>query len=243
MKYLASVFIFSALLFSLLPNTCLAQKKKPKNLEQYDKRIIHFGFSLAVNSGNFAVVQNPNFHSNDTLLSILPTSSAGFNLGIVTNLHMGDHFDLRFIPALSFVTRNLTYTFSTTVPNATTAPSNTVLKTVASTFVEFPLMLKFKSRRINNYRMYVFAGLKYAIDMASKKADKDKDRQPLKIQTEDYGYEIGFGMDFYLDYIKFSPEIKMFNGLKNVLVKDDLVYASSLDKLRSKIFTFSITFE
>ncbi|HRB39036.1 MAG TPA: PorT family protein, partial [Bacteroidia bacterium] len=89
----------------------------------------------------------------------------------------------------------------------------------------------------------VLGGVKYSIDMVSQAKVKAKDKEYVKLQRNDYGYEIGVGCDFYLPMFKFSPEIKMYHGLRNLLVKDDLVYSKSLDGLFSKMFTLSLTFE
>ena len=32
--------------------------------------------------------------------------------------------------------------------------------------------------------------------------------------------EIGFGIDFYLEYFKFSPQIKLSHGILNILNKE-----------------------
>ena len=43
-------------------------------------------------------------------------------------------------------------------------------------------------------------------------------------------YEVGFGIDFYLEYFKFAPEFKATFGLVDMLVNDDSIYSSSIQK-------------
>jgi len=223
----------------LIPGFVSGQIKKPQNMPRYDNDLIHFGFILGVNSTNFSVKPIKEFHALDTVYTVEPESSAGFSLGIVSNLRISDNFDLRFVPDLSFCQRDLNFSM-----NNPGAQPVVIKKTVESTFINFPIDIKFKSNRINNYRMYVLGGFRYVMDLASRKKDKDsKDKQPLRIESYDYGYEIGFGLDLYLVYVKISPEIKMFNGMKNLLVKDEYPYSNSIDRLYSKIFLFSLTFE
>jgi hypothetical protein len=219
-------------------NFTLAQREKILNLPKYDRQKFHFGFLLGINKTDFVVRRNEGFNLIDSLYTVEPQGLSGFNLQIVTNLRLGDHFDLRFLPGLSFASRNLIYTFEPGRPK-----SNVVTKKIESTFVEFPLDLKFKSARLNNFRAYVLAGAKFSIDMVSQAKVAAKDKEFVKLQKQDYGYEIGVGCDFYMPMFKFSPELKMYHGLRNLLVKDDLVYSQSLDDLFSKIFTISITFE
>jgi len=162
----------------------------------------------------------------------------GFNLQIVTDLRIGEHFDLRFLPGLAFANRNLDYTF-----NYSNGKEGVVTKKIESTFAELPLDLKFKSSRLNNFRAYVVGGVKYSIDMVSQAKVESKDKEFVKLRRNDFGYTIGLGMDFYLPMFKFSPEIKMYHGLKNLLVKDDLIYSRSIDALQTKMFMLSLTFE
>ena len=137
-----------------------------------------------------------------------------------------------------FASRNLNYTFVKVARK-----DDVIIKKIESTFIDFPVDLKFKSARLNNFRAYVLVGGKYSIDMVSQAKVKAKDKEFVKLQRQDYGYEIGVGVDFYMPMFKLSPEIKMYHGLRNLLVKDDLIYSQSIDGLFSRIFTVSLTFE
>ncbi|MBK9542217.1 MAG: PorT family protein [Bacteroidetes bacterium] len=227
------------MLFIFSTNHSQAQlNNSPINLPKYDHQKIHFGFTLGLNSTNFKVQLVPDFKTMDSIYVVESEPVSGLNLGIVSNLRLGEYWDLRFIPALSFAQRNLIYQFI--YPDSASASTT---KSVESTYLEFPLDLKFKSKRVTNYRMYVLAGARYSIDMVSQAKVRDKDKDIVKLKRYDFGYEIGLGFDFYLTYFKFSPEIKMFNGLNNLLVKDNSRYASPLEKLNSKIFLVSFLFE
>ena len=236
MKQRVIVFSFLVLLFNA--DSLFAQKQKILNLPKYDRQRFHFGFILGINKTDFVIDRVASFSLIDSLYTVESKGTSGFNLQIVTNMRMGEHFDLRFLPGLAFASRNLIYTFEKGRPL-----SNVVTKKVESTFVELPLDVKFKSARLNNFRAYVLGGVRYSIDMVSQAKVKAKDKEYVKLQRNDYGYEIGVGCDFYLPMFKFSPEIKMYHGLRNLLVKDDLVYSKSLDGLFSKMFTLSLTFE
>lgn len=226
----------SVLLFS--SSDSLAQRQKVKNLPKYDKQKMHFGFLLGVNTSGFRVERIGKFNQLDSLYVADADKQSGFNLGIVANLRISENFDLRFVPDLAFTQRNIDYTFydSGALVGITT-------KEIESTYLQFPLLLKFKSNRINNYRAYVIAGFKYGIDMVSQAKVENKDKEFVKLSKQDYGYEIGFGFDFYLERFKFSPEIKMYNGIKNLLVDDPKIFSSSLESLRSKTFMISLLFE
>jgi hypothetical protein len=214
-----------------------AQRIKVRNLEKYDKQWIHFGFLLGTNTTDFRVTRADNFYRSDSVMTLEADGKAGFNLGIIANLHLGNNLDLRFVPDLAFSQRDLMYKMTTKI-----GASDVVIKKVESTFLEFPLELKFKSNRVNNYRFYVTGGFKYMIDLVSQ-AKVENDEELVKLKRNDYGYSIGVGMDLYLPLFKFAPEIKMFQGIPNVLAADGTTYSSSIKALRSRIFTISLTFE
>ncbi len=199
--------------------------------------MVHFGFLLGINSTDFVIRRADNFNKIDSLYTVESDGQTGFNLGIIANLRLAENFDLRFVPDLSFSQRNLEYTF---YPDG---KKTIVIKQIESTLLEFPLELKFKSNRVNNYRVYVIAGAKYSIDMVSQAKVESADKEFVKLKKNDYGYQVGFGFDFYMERFKFSPEIKMYNGLKNLLVDDPKIFSTSLESLKSKIFLISFTFE
>ena len=211
--------------------------KKPQNLPRYDFKKIHFGFTLGINSLNFNINKNKKFLDNDTLLSTLSQDQKGFNLGIVSNLRLGRYTDLRFIPTLVFGERILNYQFNET--------SNLNLndKRIESTLLDFPISLKYKSERYNNFRTYVMCGIKYSLDIASQSEIDDEGQELVKLNNHDLMLEGGFGIDFYLQYFKFSPQIKISHGIINILSKDNTLYTQTLNNLKTSSWMLSFTFE
>ena len=222
----------------IIPSLANAQRhKKPQNLARYDFNKIHFGFSLGVNALNFNINKNDNFLANDSLLSRLSQDQKGFNLGIVSNLRLGKYTDLRFIPTLVFGERILNYQF--------TDQNNESLKTkrIESTLIDFPISLKYKSERYNNFRTYVMCGVKYSLDIASQSTIDDEGQELVKLNNHDIMIEGGFGIDFYLQYFKFSPQIKISHGIINILSKDKTVYTQTINNLKTSGWMLSFTFE
>lgn len=227
--------IFTFLFLFFITNIFAQRHTVPLNLPNYDRKAIHFGFLIGLNSMDFKISQNN--ISSDSLFILQSQEQKGFNLGIVSNLRLGRNSDLRFLPTLSFVSRRINYSIKT---NDLVEQIN---KEVESTFIEFPINLKFKSNRYNNGRAYLITGAKYSIDLASKKNIEDDDNELIKLNKGDLMYEIGFGIDFYLQYFKFSPEFKATFGLINMLIPDDGVYNNSIEKLMTRGFTLTFTFE
>ena len=227
------IFFFISLTFSSYSQ----RHKKPQNLPRYDFKKIHFGFTLGINSLNFHINKNNDFLINDTLLTMLAEDQKGFNLGIVSNLRLGRYTDLRFIPTLVFGERILNYKFNN--------QSNLTLqdKRIESTLIDFPISLKYKSARYNNFRTYVICGIKYSLDIASQSEIDDEGQEIVKLNNHDLMIEGGFGIDFYLQYFKFSPQIKLSHGIINVLSKDNTLYTETINNLKTTSWMLSFTFE
>ena len=230
-----NIFFLIAFLLCVSFNSFGQRHKKPQNLPRYDFKKIHFGFTLGINSLNFNINKNNNFLNNDTLLSMLSEDQKGFNLGIVSNLRLGKYTDLRFVPTLVFGERILNYSFND--------QSNLPLqeKRIESTMIAFPFSLKYKSESYNNFRTYVMCGIKYSLDIASQSEIDDEGQELVKLNNHDLMIEGGFGIDFYLQYFKFSPQIKLSHGIINILTKDSTLYTETINNLKTSSWMISFT--
>lgn len=228
------------LLLLLCAGEAVAQRQRVKNLPNFDSKIMHYGFSLQVNSAGFITRFNSTLATNDSLYAIRSESQPGFCIGLIGDFSFLEYFDVRFIPAISFVSRKLVYTFNTKRYGLLD-----VEKPIESTFLEFPLLLKYKSERLNNVRFYLVGGMKYVLDMSSTKdvAPGSIDNIIVKTRRNDFLYEVGVGMDFYLEYFKLSPELKYSFGMRDLLVRDGSIYTSAIERLTSRLFYISLTFE
>ncbi len=213
---------------------------KVENLPNFDLRRFHFGFLLSYNTADFYMKLKPNAPFSDSLLVIDHVKQPGFNLGIVASLNMTDNLSLRFLPTLAFEDRILKYSFR----KANGKVAN-FQKPIESTYLEFPLLLKFRSDRINNFAVYLIGGGKFGIDMASKKdVDNALDEDiVVKLNKYDYSAEVGGGIDMFLPYFKFGIELKTGIGIPNVLVDDGTRFSSPIQSLRTKTYVLTFTFE
>ena len=224
-----------ALIFLLSQNLYAQRYNVPLNLPNYDNKPIHFGFLIGLNTLDFKLT--PVSNVEDELFVIQSQNQKGFNLGVVSNMRLGNNLDFRFIPTLSLAERRIFYTLN----------DNTVLtnenKKIESTFIEFPISIKYKSSRYNNGRAYIMTGMKYSLDLASQRNINDEGLEIVKIKKDDFLYEIGLGLDFYLPYFKFSPELKANFGLTNLVVNDGSIYSRSIKGMKTRGFSISFTFE
>lgn len=211
--------------------------KKPKNQPKYDTKPIHFGFFIGINYFDFQARKIENLTTVPGYFKVRTSVSPGYSIGIVSNLRLEKYLDLRFLPTFASTERILTFDIIDPISDT----REEVVREVQSSFLEFPLELKYKSQRINNYRLYVLGGIKYSWDLASKE-DVDDDRV-FKITSRDLSYEIGFGVDFYFDYFKFSPQIKASFGVADLLVDDDTFLIQGIDRLLTRAIMLNLTFE
>ena len=238
MKKLLAILL-PILFIANIPLQIFAQKHpKLQNLPLYDKKKIHFGFTMGINTMDFRIKPIANISDLDSLYVLEAQNQKGFNLGIVSNLRLGKAFDLRFLPRLVFSERIIEYSF---IDGNRKIYMET--KPIESTFIDFPLLIKYKSERYNNFRTYLLGGIKYGMDIASQKDIDDEGEKLVKLKTNDLGIEIGFGMDFYLEYFKFSPQIKLTHGILNLLSEDETVYTKSVSRLTTNSWMLSFTFE
>ncbi len=233
------VYIVFTLVFSLIGLNLSGQKQKPKNESWYDEKTIHFGFSLGFNAMDFNITPSQENLKADSLYPEVSKINPGINIQIVTDLRPAKYMDIRFLPGVSFGQRNIRY-----YKNGVLYNENQRLE---SSFLEFPLLLKFKGERLNNVRPYVIGGFNYRYDLAAKKNYDEEKPVYLRLKKPDLYYELGGGLDFYLPYFKFSIELKMSNGLGDVLVREvpsrHPEYVRAIEKLKSQIWVLSFHFE
>jgi hypothetical protein len=234
--------IIILLLSLVLLSNAYGQRETTKNLPKFDHRFMHFGFLLGLNSANFVLDRKPPSDIiPDSAFIVEPMAVAGFNLGIISAMHFGDYFSLRFTPNLAFSSRNIDYSFETF------DGTKKYTKAIESTLINMPLGIKYKSVRVNNFSAYIIAGASYSLDLASNAKAANTSKNPkdiiVKLKRDDYMGEIGFGTDFYLEYFKFGIELKMSYGLRDLLEHDNTQFSDPIDRLSSKMFLLSLTFE
>ncbi|NRB65206.1 MAG: outer membrane beta-barrel protein [Saprospiraceae bacterium] len=226
------------LVFAILLATASLQAQQFRgnyNFLEFQQKPYYFGITLGYNASTFRPFQSRDFLRSDSIQVVEGLSGPGFNLGIVTNLKIGDYFDFRFLPTLSFAERNLTYDRRSQLFTST--------RTISSVFVELPIHLRYKSAPFKDKRVFVITGLKYAFDVASDSRTKQAESL-VKISPNDFAFEYGAGVQFFFPFFIFSPEFKVSHGIGNSLIyNNNLEESTILEKVLSRTFTISLHFE
>jgi hypothetical protein len=231
---------FLILFIILTTLSVFAQKSKVENLQRFDNKKFHFGFSLGFNGGGFALHRRPYDELVDSAVSIEVVNQSGFNLGIVTDLHIGTMFNIRFIPTLVFAQRNLSYTFLSKDDELFQFETP-----IESTYIDIPILFKYRSIRLNNFAAYFIAGAKYSIDLASNEDVNNADipESIIKLKKNTTSAEVGIGTDFFLPYFKFGIELKMSYTLDDALIHDNTELSNPIEKISPKMFFLTFLFE
>lgn len=234
------IFIVLALLIvSQTASAQLFSREKIKNNENFDKARLSWGFFLGLNSYDYQ------FNYEEDLKDILVETNVGFSVGLVSNLRISDYLDLRFEPGLFITQRNLVYDPS--YFNGLEFNDSDLLREVKSTYVHFPLLLKVSTKRLNNFKPFILAGISTSLNLSSNEENPD-DNSAGQFRTKKsvLFYELGFGIDFYNQWFKFSPSIRGVFAMNDELVRDvdpDSPWTSNVTTMKTRGIFINFTFQ
>ncbi len=206
---LKKLFIFSFLF--LLTLSAFAQRERVENLPNFDKKFIHYGFYLGLNTNGFKIAYKPSSFLN---AEVEVTSDVGFNVGLIGDLRLHDNVNLRFEPGLVSNTKTLRFKH---IANETQGT-----REVGNTYLHLPFIFKFSTNRLNNIRPYVLGGASFDFNFSSNEKNQDDNFSGQFRQTSNsFMYELGIGIDLYLPYFKFSPSIRGVFAINNEIKYDN----------------------
>jgi hypothetical protein len=202
------------------------------NLENFQKSKVYYGFFLGFNSFDFKIdYRNVN-------PDILVKKTTGFNVGIVGDLRLQEYINLRFEPGLYYTQRDLYF------PGFTRETD--VLREVSSTYIHFPLLLKFSSLRTGNIRPYLVGGVSATLNLSSNsKSIDDNYEQKFRVKPWTTNYEVGFGIDLFSEYFIFSPSIRGVFGINDELIRDNnpnSPWTGNIQSLKTRAVLINFTF-
>ncbi len=208
-------FLLLALFFATASQAQLFTNEKVKNLETVDKATLSWGYYLGFNNLDFK------FDYNNNIGDIQTERTTGFNVGLLGNVRLNDYFDVRFEPGLVITQRNLMYQDNYFADYDEEITDSDLLREVKSTYIYFPLLLKISTKRVNNFKPFILTGVSTAINLSSnEKNPDDNSAGEFRMLKNMQFFELGFGIDFYLDRFKFTPSIRGVFAMKDELVRD-----------------------
>lgn len=226
-----------------------SQQERPRYLPAFDYKRIHFGFTVGFNAMDLGLVRN--YEAEDFIYADLSHIQPGFQVSIVSDLRISENWNLRFLPGISFGSRELDfYEYDESgqqMGDRIQLPDADNPVALGPSFLDFPLHLKYRSERVNNYRPYLVGGINFRYDMSAKREYDVESAEYVKFKPADFYLEFGFGIDTYLRYFKFAPEIKVAVGLRNIIADEGREpypqFVNSIDRATSYIVMLNFHFE
>ena len=226
-------------LFSASAKAQLFTKERVLNNENFDKPRLSYGYYLGLNSYDF----NIDYKSN--LKDIQVIKSTGFNVGLVGNIRINDFFDLRLEPGLVMSNRTLSY--SGTYFEGLIFDESDTEREIRSTYIHIPLLLKISTKRINNIKPFIVAGVSTALNLSSNQDNPDDNSQGnFRLKKNNIFYEMGIGIDIYLTWFKFTPSIRGVFSLSDEHVKDfdsNSPWTRNISKMQTRGVFVNFTFQ
>jgi porT protein len=126
----------------------------------------------------------------------------GFSVGLIADYTIKLNWELRFVPTLHLSERSISFSDGENQIERFSSRSN---------LIEFPLLLKYSSQRMNNIRPYMLAGGYAALQIGQKRGDV------IHFKPLEYGLKVGIGCDIYLPFFKLCPELSLSYGLGDAI--------------------------
>lgn len=220
------IFVNFLLLIGL---SVFGQKSKPMNLTGFDAREAHMGYSVGINWMNFTTIP-----ADSMMIDV--NQNPGININLVGSIRLTKYLDLRVLPGIQFGQRDIRISDSTTLEVWDAK--------IESVYVDLPILLKYRSKRVNNYAPYLIAGLNPRFDLTGGEIEDWKPAQRL-VKTFDLFAELGTGIDFYLANVKMAVELKFSVGMRNVFnppppEPEYELFGRAIDTMLSRMFILSI---
>ena len=240
------------LILCLTALMAMAQERKVQNKPYTDLRPLHLGILVGMNLqdielenvGPQTILQEDGTTKTQTIVCDDDKWNAGFSVGVLADIRLSKHLNLRFTPTMHFGAKHLTF-YNMTELNAEGRLLE-MTQDMKSTYISFPVDLKFSAERWNNYRPYVIAGVNQLVNLTSKNQDF------LQLKRTDTMIEVGLGCDLYLPFFKLIPELKFCYSLTNALDRghanelqdtNKRMYANAVRSAQTKMIVLTFYFE
>ena len=211
-------------------------RPRVQNDQNFDKAPISWGYYFGTNSFDF------DFDYQREQTDIVVERQVGFNVGFVGSLRLTEYVDLRTEPGLVYVERSLRF-----APDIRFDSENDLTREVPATYIYVPFLLRFNTKRLNNVRPFTSLGVATAINLSSNEDNPDDNfAGQFRTTSNTLFYEIGFGIDLYLPFFKFTPSIKGVFAFTDELIPDNRPnspWTGNLNQIQSRGFFLNFTFQ
>ena len=189
-----------AIILACLSLTGTAQTRKIQNKPYIDLRPMHFGILVGMNmqdiefenAGPQTITLEDGTTHEETIVCDDDRWNSGFSVGVLADLRLSQHLNLRFSPTMHFGAKHLTF------------------RNLTETDQE--------GRQIETTQdmknTYITAGVNPTLNLTSK------NQEYIQLKKSDMFLEVGLGCDFYLPFFKLIPELKFCYSLRDAIDHD-----------------------
>ena len=217
--------------------TAAAQTRKIQHKPYIDLRPMHFGILVGMNMqdiefenvGPQTITLEDGTTHEETIVCDDDRWNAGFSVGVLADLRLSKHLNLRFSPTMHFGAKHLMFR-SLTETDQEGRPME-ARQDMKNTYIALPFDIKFSAERWNNYRPYITAGISPMLNLTSK------NQEYIQLKRSDLFVEVGLGCDLYLPFFKLIPELKFCYSLRDALDHD---HANELQDANLRKYTNAV---
>jgi len=199
--------------------------------------------NIPISEANFVSYQIIGMERDTLSWALHNIPRIGFSVGVIGDLRITDFLNLRLMPTFSLSEINYRYKLQINQVDGPLVLSRRSHNPYLSC-VEFPLHLKYRSKRYNNIAAYLIAGANPKLYFSFKKQNEDYNW--LKSKAFDLAVEIGTGFDIYNQWFKMGVEFKFSFGMLQAMDAQEnqkFYYGKPLEGFKNKQFQLSFTFE
>jgi len=229
--------VLAILFFAESAKAQLFSKERLSNIENFDQKKLSWGYYLGFNSYDYKFEYSEQYQDDNTDVQV--NGEGGFNVGLIGDIRINNYINIRLEPGLSFTKRNLTF------PGF--EEEKDYLREVKSTYIHIPLLIKLSTKRLNNFKPFVIGGFSTSFNLSSNEDHPEDNAQgQFRSISNTLNYELGFGIDLYLFFFKFTPSIRGVFSLNDELVRDsdpNSAWTGNIDSMSSRGVFVNFTFQ
>lgn len=205
--------VMLSIIILLCIGNSFAQRERIINLQNVDKKTWNFGYYMGVMKTSYVISYKESFYPDS---KVVVDGGSGFKIGVIGEYRFNRNLSIRIEPGLASSVKKLYFN------NNVLATKQDSIREVPSTYLHVPLLFKFSANRLDNIRPFVIGGVSYDYNFSSNEDNPDDNLAgEFRLKKHNFMYELGIGMDFYLEYFKFSPSIVGIFSINNELKPDN----------------------
>ena len=138
-----TLLLCASLFFILHSSFFTSAHAQVGNLGKFDSRLLHYGIQVGYTHSKFDLEYTHDDALRETLQGTTSYYAPGFHIAVIGDLRLGNWFNLRILPGVTLITRDVNYSWE---PNYLAEHHLAELsRKVESVYGDFPIEIKFRA--------------------------------------------------------------------------------------------------